>query len=74
MFGAVATQPLAPVEPQVDSRVALLEAELAELRESIKAAQEETPVTEPAPQAPTTDLDAAALKRFDINLRHIRQP
>ncbi len=65
LFGTVPTEPLPQVEKEPDPRVALLEAELAELRELIKAAQEEEPVTEPAPQAPASDLDAAALEALE---------
>lgn len=43
LFGAVPTEPLPQVEPEPDPRVAVLEAELAELRELIAAAQAEVP-------------------------------
>ena len=65
LFGTVPTEPLPQVEQEPDPRVTLLEAELAELRELIKAAQEEEPVTEPAPQAPASDLDAATLEALE---------
>ena len=65
LFGAVPTEPLPQIEQEPDPRVAILEAELAELRELIKAAQAEEPVTETAPRAAASDLDAAALAALE---------
>ncbi len=65
LFGAVPTEPLPQVEQEPDPRVAILEAELAELRELIAAAQAEAPVEEAATQAPAPDLDAAALAALE---------
>lgn len=65
LFGTVPTEPLPQVEQEPDPRVAILEAELAELRKLIKAAQVKEPVTETAPQAPASDLDAAALAALE---------
>ena len=65
LFGAVPTEPLPQIEQQPDPRVAILEAELAELRAMIKAAQEEASVIEPAPQAQTSDVGAAALAALE---------
>ena len=58
LFGTVPTEPLPQVEQEPDPRVAILEAELAELRELIKVAQAEAPVEETTPETPTPDLDA----------------
>ncbi|MBO9448220.1 TrbI/VirB10 family protein [Ruegeria sp. R14_0] len=65
LFGTVPTEPTPQVEQEPDPRVAILEAELAELRELIKAAQAEAPVEEAAPQAPASDLDAATLAALE---------
>ena len=65
LFGAVPTEPLTQVEQEPDPRVAILEAELAELRELIATAQSEAPAEETAPQAPASDLDAAALAALE---------
>lgn len=65
LFGAVPTEPLPQVEPEPDPRIALLEAELAELRDLIKAAQAEAPVEEVAQPTPAPDLDVAALATLE---------
>ena len=65
LFGAVPTEPMPQVEQEPDPRVAILEAELAELREMIAAAQAVVPDEETSSQAPASDLDAAALAALE---------
>lgn len=65
LFGAVPTEPLPQVEQEPDPRVAILEAELAELRELMAAARTEAPVEETATETPAPDLDAAALAALE---------
>ncbi|KIC36087.1 hypothetical protein RA27_22350 [Ruegeria sp. ANG-R] len=61
LFGAVPTEPLPQAQPQEDPRVALLAAELAELRAALDAARTQEPAVDPGPDAPQTEAPAPAL-------------
>lgn len=67
LFGAVPTEPMPKAEPQLDPRVAELEAELAALRDMIAASQQREPDAKPESprdEEPTPTIDAAEIAQL----------